>query len=301
MYHRVLPDPFSFPYHIQPGMYVTPDTLKKHVTFLKQNFEVVFLEDLVKDAQKGKSLGRRCAITFDDGWRDNFDYAYPILEEHGIPATIFLATGFLSNDEVFWPEKLCYYLEKFNFATSDDAPFVFSGFIEDVAKGSELRHHLFYERAISLLKSYSCKDIADIISYFEFKLGKCMFERQVVNQAEVQRMHSSGLVRFGAHTHNHVLLNHLDHGSVIEEVLTSRCKIEEIINAPVVTFSYPNGNYNPDVKEILAQNGFIAAVTTTRGFFTKSTSLLEIPRIAIHQDVTSSVPSFRSRILIKGF
>src|SRR5262249_12279768 len=79
------------------------------LTMLKKHFAIVPLGALLKnDGIAGRSARPRCVITFDDGWRDNYDLAFPILRRHGLPATIFLTTDFIGTDHAFWHTQLIY-------------------------------------------------------------------------------------------------------------------------------------------------------------------------------------------------
>ncbi|HEC99967.1 MAG TPA: hypothetical protein ENN18_06270, partial [Proteobacteria bacterium] len=90
MYHRVLePEETA---GVQPGMYVTTATFRKHMKFLAAHFKVISSQELLERLKNKsfKDAARYCVITFDDGWRDNYSNAYPVLREYGFPATIFL-------------------------------------------------------------------------------------------------------------------------------------------------------------------------------------------------------------------
>jgi hypothetical protein len=107
MYHRVLPANHPDRPFEQPGMFVSPETLDLHLSVLKRHFELVHLDDWVKRAAAGKALPRMaCAITFDDGWRDNYDHAFPVLRKHGAPAVIFLVSTLTGTETQFWPNRL---------------------------------------------------------------------------------------------------------------------------------------------------------------------------------------------------
>src|SRR5215813_30515 len=108
-YHRVAETWDRTLDYSQPGMVVTDATFERQIAILKQHFEVVTLGALLPDGAHGTRRVRpRCVITFDDGWRDNYDRAFPILQRHGLPATVFLATDFIGSDRVFWHTELIY-------------------------------------------------------------------------------------------------------------------------------------------------------------------------------------------------
>jgi len=92
MYHRVLA-PESVPADIDPGMYVTTEAFERHLQYLTAHHDVVSLNSLYEWLSGRRQFARvPCAITFDDGWRDNYEEAFPLLERYGLPATIFLIT-----------------------------------------------------------------------------------------------------------------------------------------------------------------------------------------------------------------
>ncbi|HEU4685553.1 MAG TPA: polysaccharide deacetylase family protein, partial [Nitrospira sp.] len=111
-YHRVVPDEIVRDQHIQPGMYVTTESFALHVEYLAQRFSILPLEQLLELWRTDRLDDRTsyCVITFDDGWWDNYRYAFPILKRHRIPATIFLATDYIGTARWFWPDQLAFVL-----------------------------------------------------------------------------------------------------------------------------------------------------------------------------------------------
>ena len=95
MYHRVIPPDEVASTYVQPGTYVTPDTFERHLQFLAAHFELLTFPELLAkwDAGGWNPASRYCAVTFDDGWIDNYRYGYPLLRRTGVPATIFLPTA----------------------------------------------------------------------------------------------------------------------------------------------------------------------------------------------------------------
>ena len=105
MYHRVLADE-SVPPGIDPGMYVTRTTFERHLEYLAAHHDVVTLDDLREWLLARRQFSRiPCVVTFDDGWRDNYEVAFPLLQQYGLPATIFLITDKIASPEmVSWEQ-----------------------------------------------------------------------------------------------------------------------------------------------------------------------------------------------------
>jgi peptidoglycan/xylan/chitin deacetylase (PgdA/CDA1 family) len=303
MYHRILDPVDLHKRYVQPGMFASTASFEKQIAFLKCRFEVILLEDLVGKILNGEDLSRLCAITFDDGWRDNYTDAFPVLMKYRLPATIFLATGFVGTDRMFWPEEISYYLDQ-EIAKKGafcDAPPPLIRFSAQISPYHRCTRETFLDRCIEVLKGYPPGDRDEILGYFRgmFKAAPC--PRQMLSWEEAREMLASGLVRFGAHTVNHVILDQVSPQKARDEITKSRADIEHNLGCRVSTFAYPNGNYTGGVRKILTESGFSAAVTTRKGFLARGMSLMEIPRIAIHEDVSNTIPMFRSRILLRKF
>src|SRR5215510_12205168 len=136
-YHRVIEQWDNVLEYSQPGMVVTVSTFERQLAILRQHFEVVTLDAVLANGHPSPGASRpRCVVTFDDGWRDNYDLAFPILRRHDIPATIFLTTDFIGTDRAFWHTELTYLLTRAKLSSllSDDRAFR--------AYPDPVRHHL---------------------------------------------------------------------------------------------------------------------------------------------------------------
>jgi peptidoglycan/xylan/chitin deacetylase (PgdA/CDA1 family) len=300
-YHRVLPENDERISLTQCGMYVTARTFEEHMGYISKNYTVMPLEEL----PEAKDLSGTCIITFDDGWSDNYEYAYPILKKYNFPATIFVSTNLMGTTGMPWPDKLYAFVMK----ATDGMFSRMHAFMEDTlaAPKEELgllvnllnNKVLYAEKIISIIKTLDGSQLDVFIGM----LDKLMEQqgsgsgvtRPWLSWDEISEM-SKNRISFGSHTHNHVLLTNVSEEKAEDEVVLSKQQLSKMINKPVRLFCYPNGNYNNSIVDILKKYDFNIAVTTKPGCFTLKSDFLTIPRIMLHNDISNTVPMFWARI-----
>lgn len=302
MYHRVLePEETA---GVQPGMYVTTETFRKHMRFLSAHFKVISFQELLErlKTKSFKDAARYCVITFDDGWRDNYDHAYPVLREYGFPATIFLATAYVGTSKWFWPERLAYLLKDLDSAGQ-------AGYFCETLSGLMQKYGISCQRQgawgeqadriIEMLKARPPEEIISLLAGLEDLLRKeCPAKRLLLSWAEVEEMSRCG-VSFGSHTANHRILDGLSDHEIRTELEVSKSELlrRDINFVPV--FCYPNGNYNPRVVRLVKEAGYEAAVNTRPGFLRAGADDLHtLNRIGVHNDISSTTSTFA--FLISG-
>lgn len=303
MYHRVLTNDYLERHHVQPGMYVLLKTFEEHISFLKKNYRILFLEELAEMAGKGENIGNCCAITFDDGWLDNYTNVFPVLKKYQVPATIFLATGFVDTDNLFWPEEVSSLL-KLQQLMEDlphGLPLPVLRFRSEMNVCMHAKVSGFLDKAIELLKGFSSEERSVVIDHYRGLGATEHSARQLMSWENVTEMKCSGMVRFGAHTRGHEILDKLSPARARSEIVQSMTDIEQRLGEKVAAFAYPNGNYNKNLIELVAECGIGCAVTTVKGFLSRETLPLEIPRIGMHEDISGTLPMFRGRIVVEKF
>lgn len=301
MYHRVLPADSSERRMEQPGMYVSPATLDLHLNELKSHFELIQLDDWLRRARQGAALPRRaCAITFDDGWRDNYEFALPVLRKHAAPATIFLVSHLIGSAERFWPNRLLSLLDR-SFAApgSVSYPEPLRHIIEPILEQARLRGVLGAEDgdlAVQAAKALQEDRIRELIGAAEESAAPEADKRELMNVDEVRRVAASGLVRFGSHTATHFRLGGQVAAEDLErEVVLSRSELQEICGQPIDVFCYPNGETSPAAIELTRRN-YLGAVTTRQGWHAARQDPCLISRIALHEDVSDTSQAFLARV-----
>jgi peptidoglycan/xylan/chitin deacetylase (PgdA/CDA1 family) len=296
MYHRVLPPEHKDALLEQPGMLVSPASFEMHVKTLSEYFDFVHLDDWVRSASEGAALPRRaCAITFDDGWRDNFEFAYPVLRRYGVPATIFLVSALVGTHKEFWPNRLARLLSSAPLDVGIGGPLAET--IRpalDVAKDRGKWDRESLDRAIVLAKRLGEAEIdVQLNAAGPEPLGHT---RTLLDHAEIREMADSGLVRFGSHTRTHCRFRGTVPDNVLEdEIVRSGDEIAEIIGRPVDLFCYPNGDIT-DAALGVVRKRYAGAVTTRPGWYLPAEDRCLISRIGVHDDVSNTRSAFLSRI-----
>jgi peptidoglycan/xylan/chitin deacetylase (PgdA/CDA1 family) len=279
---------------------VTPDRFEAHITLLRQQTTVLPLSEMVQRTVSGKALPPRAvAITFDDGYTDNVRVAEPILARAGMPATLFVATGYVKSGRPFWWDA-----------------------IETAVLGSPLPAHLELPfpdglRRWSITDEAIEADVWNVLSpargarraaYLEIvpavkPLDTCARERilEALQQScgsdlsgdpdarpmkpqDVADIQRRGVIEIGAHTVNHPQLSCLDVAAQEEEIAESWRMVSQWIERPPILFAYPYGSradYNDDSVEAVKRAGFFAACSNFPGPVDGSAGGFELPRVLV--------------------
>lgn len=298
MYHRILPSTDARFQQEEPGMLVRPESFAMHLKELKRNFDVMFLSDWVKAKQNGESLpNKACAVTFDDGWLDNFEFALPALKAEAVPATLFAVAEKIGTDFQFWPNIVSILLLN--------------------GAGKNLAKHPLFNNLNAQLNSLPAQPSRDQIAHLIFQLKQhsdadifkalqdinwrslCPTEipPALMNWDQLKSMQASGLVEIGSHTCTHRRLTSALTSTELEyEIVKSKKILQDKLSTPIELFCFPNGDYNPEALT-LVNTHYSAAVTTKRGINTNnSVALHELTRIGLHDEVSHTRTLFRSRL-----
>jgi peptidoglycan/xylan/chitin deacetylase (PgdA/CDA1 family) len=227
-------------------------------------------------------------ITFDDGYQNNYDVAFPILYKEKIPATIFLATGLIDTNDTVWHCRLNLALSRTQRPCIEKNGFQFDLSTVDLkAKASEAIQESLKVLPPSRLMATMC----DIISELDGD-PDCSIEigspYRMLNKNPIAEMAASELIEFGAHTHNHTILSQLSDGERYNEIRQSINAVNELTGAPCRYFAYPNGrikDYNMETIKDLEACGIQIAVTTISGPNDMMTPPMELRRYGIGADL----------------
>lgn len=301
-YHRVLPPSFQELEIVEPGMFVHTSTFEVHLQLLKQYFDIVSLSDWLHARAEGQPAPKRaCAITFDDGWRDNFEFALPLLRRYKVPATIFVVAGMVGTAKQFWPERLARLLRhasSLHVRLPGDEVMWLEQLLSNIPISRKELTATQISELIQIAKQWPDEQIIRYLDEVETQIGPltALQELDVLDWTQLREMIATGLINVGSHTTNHTrLTDDVDRETVRQEVIGSKDLIEKELAAPVDLFCYPNGDVSAEAEHIVSQT-YVGACTTEFGWNRPNADSCRLHRISMHEGRTRSRSAFLARI-----
>lgn len=310
MYHRVLNPSEYYGVASQKGILVTTELFKKHMVFLKRHAHVISLSEFlehIRDRIPFKS--KSCLVTFDDGWEDNFRNAFPVLREFQIPAVIFSSGSYLNTQKRFWQEDFLLAVQEIRrlFKTDDSFRKEISGnpvleFISKIMTVDDESMEMEIQILINQVKKWTKQKRDHLLASLKHVAGQTTFleadttRRSFMSAHEVTEMIEEG-VALGSHGMSHEILTNLSTEEVQRELGESRDYLQHTFGIEADAFSYPNGNYNEPIINMVKQNGYRVAFGTQSGYVRLGDNPYSLNRINIHGDMTSTIPLFVARLL----
>jgi peptidoglycan/xylan/chitin deacetylase (PgdA/CDA1 family) len=304
-YHRVLADGEERVQFVQPGMYTRLHVLETHLRFLREHFDIISFTDFLRlrTERAWDPDARYCLLTFDDGWVDNYVHAYPLLRRYEARATIFVSTALIGSEAWTWPDTLGWLLTRSGLDVAD---------IHDRLRPLQARYPWVrrlrrsigaatVDTIIESCKRMGERAIADLILEVSGRLGVEVPKRRVfLHWWEIEEMSAAG-IEFGAHGATHRLLPGLSNADLRREVAGSFDALAQPGVNQIPVFAYPNGDYDDAVVGLVRASGYHAAVSTIAGAEQWETSdLFRLKRIAVHDDVSSTLGLFAYHIAQTG-
>lgn len=298
MYHQVCEkrcDPWELAVH--------PDHFQAQLDYLKKNFNVVPVADLVGEIASRRP-GKAVAITFDDGFKDNYANAAPLLDWHALPATFYFATRAVKANYQYWwdvLQEVIFHTEVLPLRldiTINDVPVQFTFRAdrtlsdklvnqmrdwnynlaipnERIALYMLLWHHIRplrygqQEQVIAAIRAWADRS--------EYRNN----QDQTMSVREMQMLSENPLFAVGAHSVHHAMLAQQNAMDQAYEVKESKLQLEKWIGKPVTGFAYPYGNFSALTQTLLKEAGFRYAVSTEPKAVTTDDDPFALPRIQV--------------------
>lgn len=265
-YHRVIdPDAPGFD-TFKMNVSATPAAFAAQMDYLRRRFNVVSLDEVLAWLRGEGTLPPRPAlITFDDGYRDNFDFALPVLRERNLPAVIFLATDYIGSVSPFYWDLVAYCFKHTRRTEAELPP------LGGQRWSGEASRDALVNAWLCELKTIPDDDKWAAVRRLPQALGVPVpdeaFAGLHLSWDQVRAMVDAGIA-MGAHTQSHPILTRVPLERARAEVLGSKARIEAEIGRPVTTLAYPNGlrpDFSPALQALLGESGFEAAFTLIAG------------------------------------
>ena len=285
MYHSVMDDPARHADSVGNIIHST-EAFRGQVEVIARHYNPVTLDDVVGFVNGERELPPRpVVITFDDGYRDNYEVAHPVLNRAGVPATFYVTVGCVDRKQLPWPSRV-----RFTFLKSKRMDWSEPDGRKWALGNSEERIKAF-ERASEYCGKLAGHAQDTYVASLESELdAKLPDDRQDLMLSWDQ---IRGLVRaghlVGSHTISHPNMAHIPHSELNEELNTSKRRLEQELSQPVSHFSYPCPALQPHWSDFTVEKsreaGYRTAVTTNGGLVRKHDNLLCLRRIRPTKDV----------------
>ncbi len=272
IYHRVLAEPEE----LREGE-VDARLFEMQMAFLARNFSVLSLTEAIGSLKAGQLAKRACCITFDDGYADNLTLALPILERHGLPATVFVATAYLDGGRMFNDTSI----EIIARCRAGEIDLTSIG-LERMSLGTPEARKLAV-RALQMRLKYLNPAEREQNVKRAVALADCgPLPNDLMLSTEQLRELSRRGVEIGGHTDAHAILTTLDNEGALREIRLGKQTLERVTGKPVTSFAYPNGwpgrDFGAEHVALVRDLGFKCAVTTAPGVACVNDDPYQIPR-----------------------
>jgi len=269
-YHRVLPDVSETEYPFDLDLVsADPEQFDWQMSWISRNFTPLAVSEIVDRLDKGKALpAGAVAVTFDDGFMDNYTYAYPVLRSRNIPACIFLSTDYVGKGTPYWFEAIAQLL------LSAPVGSIRLPIVEGLLPRADDRRIRRQDIQLVLSELKRLPDELRRINLNALKQqmsdlvdARVGFGAYAMDWSHVGEMFRSG-IEFGSHGASHAVLSRLNATDLARELTESRLAIERVTGAPVTAIAYPVGGEDSIGDRVVAaarDAGYRMGFTYLRG------------------------------------
>ena len=266
-YHRVVEDVAEAAKTDMPTMLTSRAMFERHIDWIGRRFQFVTLDDIGERLRSGQPFERPvAAVTFDDGYRDVYEHAVPVLKRKGIPAAMFVVTDLVGRSAWQTHDRFYHLLDKAYESWTNP----WNG-LTRLCADSDIRAAAIpglraasrnpCDAAMMMLPQLSQADADRLMAVLDTQVGNGIAAiPRTVTWNMLEEMHRDGFT-IASHTKSHVWLAHESTERGFDEVAGSKLEIERRLGAPVRHFAYPGGQFTPQVVELVARAGYDFAYT----------------------------------------
>jgi len=271
-YHRIGDEEKSV---FDPNVFsCTQEQFEQHIQFYNTEFTVISVEQLIEFYHQNKLIDKKYAlITFDDGYIDNYEIAFPILKKHQTPAAFYIATNYLDNPHIPWWDEIAWIIRH-----SNTLEIQLSNWTEsiDISKGTTIEKVRAVLKKIKQDKNRTMKEkITELEGVCSAKMPDDIKQSQLfVNWQQIKEMSDNGM-HIGSHTMSHNILSHLDEAQQKQEIESSKSKLEQHLEKTITSIAYPVGGstaFTEKTQQLAKQANYELAFSFIPGVITDLSS-----------------------------
>lgn len=300
MYHSVH-DAVTDPW----GLCVSPAHFNEHMEYLRRHYTVLSLRKLTALLAAGRIPRRAVVLTFDDGYADNLWNAKPILERWELPATVFVATGYVGQSREFWWDVLDRLLlhpgtlpgtldvrlngRVYEWQLGESAIYTdndcrrHSTWRAEGTDDPTPRHTLYrsLHKLLQPLPEIENRQILDQLLTWSDASPEGRPGHRALSPDELISLEEGGLVEVGAHTVTHSFLSSFPAATQRNEITQGKFRLEEILGHSVSNFCYPYGAYTTETVALVKSAAFTSACSCLQTVVGPGTDPFLLPRFQI--------------------
>ncbi len=271
-YHRIGDENASI---FDPNVFsCTAKQFEQHVQFYNKNFIVISIEQLIDKIERNLPIDNKYAlITFDDGYIDNYDIAYPILKKYQTPAAFYVATNYLDTPHIPWWDEIAWIIRHTN-----NTQIKFENWSEtvDISSGSITEK---VRNILRVIKQDKERTMVDKITELS-KICQCEMPDELrktplfISWKQAKEMSDNGM-HIGSHTMSHTILSHLPPQEQLKEISQSKAIIEQHLSKEVTSIAYPVGGHSAfteTTRQLAQQANYKVAFSFVPGIITSFNS-----------------------------
>ena len=257
---------------------VETENFHKQMKFLRKHYKVISLEYFVENHKK-LTDNKNVIITFDDGYKDNFANAYPVLQKYKLPATLFLATDFVGTGTAKFEDTITYIFSLNDVETIDLRSLQIKKTIKSKNERDATLAKICY--ALNKLDIDKSKEVVnELCVKYNIKPDSLKEMNDVMLTWDEIKQVDNQIITIGAHSITHQNLTKLSHEQQVNEIVKSKSIIEQQLRYPITFFSYPLGFYDSNVTDVLKETGYKCAVTTEPCVNNGNIDLFKLKRVS---------------------
>jgi len=271
--------------------HIPKSVFRKQLIYLKKcGYKFATMSEVV-DILKGdkKNPGKVVTLTFDDGFKNVIENAYPIMKEYNTKGCIYIVSSLIGTNNLLWTD----YVET---VVRNSPQGIFNFNFKDIILSYKLDSKESYESAMkdikNKLKSVNNLDRISCLRQFDNReLNKIPEEFYLSSWKQLTSL-DKNVLEIGSHSKTHPNLDKVEQGRLGEEIGGSKKAIESETNNTILHFNYPDGAFDERIVDSVKACGYLSAVSTIQGFNDKNTNMFKLRRI----ETRGSLLAFKGRI-----